>query len=79
MVATDLHESPRARALKDKDLLKEFRWYRKNASALDAFADRLCVSLLNPKAAWPNKPKLPSREEKKIPPLRHQGSQQIDK
>jgi hypothetical protein len=55
------------------------RWYGENAAALDAFARRLCLSLLNPMGAWPDRPKLPIREQKKSPQLHHQGSPHADK
>jgi len=70
MVATDFHGSPRAKNLKDKNLLDEFKWYRGSAATLDLFAHRLIMSLRNPEIAWPDRPELPSRGAKKSPPLR---------
>ncbi len=56
----------RAKKLKGKDLLKEFRWYTDCSEMLDDFADHMHVHLAFPtiEESWPTRPVLPKLGEK---------------
>lgn len=60
--------SPRAKSLRGKDLLKEFKEYSDFADALSIYADRLQahIPLHNP-PSWPERPQLPHAPRKKGP------------
>jgi hypothetical protein len=71
MVPNDFQSHPRAKKLKmkleHKTLLEEFKWCNESADALATFAKRLTMSLRNQEIAWPDRPKLPNRGQKKSP------------
>jgi hypothetical protein len=59
-----LFGNPRATKLKNKDLLKEFRWYREHASTLADFAEKIHWALIFPADfAWPDRPPLPRLDQ----------------
>lgn len=56
---------PRAKKLKDKDIMAELAWYAATAETLRAFADEATVCMFNwnrkgKRPAWPQRPRLPS-------------------
>jgi hypothetical protein len=53
--------SLRARQLKDKSLLEEFRWYRDHISRLANFAEGLHCAICSQDCALPDRPDLPPR------------------
>jgi hypothetical protein len=54
--------NPRAKQLKDKSLLEEFRWYRDHLARLAEFAENLQFGIKFPvDYTWPDRPQLPSR------------------
>ena len=58
-----LHMSghPRAKELKDKEVLGEFKWYRDHLEKLADFAEALHFALIFPDISWPDRPELPPR------------------
>jgi hypothetical protein len=53
--------NPRATELKDKNLLREFWWYKDHLARLAQFAERLHYAFTYaPDFAWPDRPELPS-------------------
>jgi hypothetical protein len=55
------HGNPHAKELAGKDLLSEYRWYRKHLSILAQFAQCFHYAIIDPNYAWPDRPKLPPR------------------
>ena len=57
--------NPRARALKDKNLLQEFRWFRDRMARLALFAEGLhhATLLSSCNFPWPIRPELPTRDQ----------------
>ena len=50
---------PRAKKLKDKELMNEFKWYGETAAVLAAFAQDIHLSLKQTSRPWPDRPPLP--------------------
>jgi hypothetical protein len=67
MVPYDFQQNPRARQLKGKELLNEFKLNRETAAILAAYAYGLAMSVRNPQISWPDRPSLPNRGQKKGP------------
>lgn len=71
LVPNDFLSHPRAKKLKgklrDKDIREELRWCSESAETLALFAKRLYMSFRNPEIAWPDRPRLPNRGQKKSP------------
>ena len=59
-------ENRRALRLVDKDLLSEFRWCRDMSLTLRNFTDDIWISLAA-RDAWPGRPALPNRGQRKTP------------
>ena len=64
---TSWSNSPRAKSLGGKDLLRELTWYRMSAVVLCLYVIDVCLAL-DPSARqpWPHRPLLPNAGEKKI-------------
>ena len=65
---TDWSDSPRAKALSGKDLMRELIWYRMTAVVFSQYVSSICLAL--DRAAqqpWPRRPVLPTAGEKTIP------------
>lgn len=68
MEALDFFMSPRAAALRGKDLLLDFKWQRESAAIIASFSQRIRLALyLRPQPPWPDKPSLPSRPKQFSP------------
>jgi hypothetical protein len=65
MVPNDFQHNPRAQKLKGKELLNEFKLNRETAAILADFTHRLTMSVRNKEIAWPDKPSLLNRGQKK--------------
>ncbi len=57
--------NPRAKKLIGKDILTEFEWYEQSADVLTRFARAARTALIIAGAAWPDRPRLPSLQQKK--------------
>jgi hypothetical protein len=65
MIPHTFFGNPRAQKLVGKDLLEEFRWYRRMAEVLGSHALRLKFYLRGVEGSpWPDRPELPSRGQK---------------
>jgi hypothetical protein len=53
--------NPRAKELKDKSIMGEFRWYRDHLENLADFAEELHFALTVHEIAWPDRPRLRPR------------------
>jgi len=60
----DFFGNPRAKTLRDKPLLEEFKWYRDHLSRLAQFSEALhyAITFLND-YTWPDRPELPPRDQ----------------
>lgn len=63
--------NPRATRLRNKDLLKEFKWYRNYAQTLADFAYAVFYARSSPYRPWPVRPLLPTQGQKKSRPTRN--------
>ena len=59
MIPADYFGNPRAKKLKGKDLLNEFRWYRQSADTLASYALRIRFVLSPGLTPWPDRPQMP--------------------
>ncbi len=72
MIPNDFQGNPRAKKLKDKDLLREFTFCADTAVVLTEYARQLAYAIRNSAhVPWPDKPSLPNRGQKKTPRDRH--------
>jgi len=55
----------RAQKLKDKDLIREFRWFYDTVTVLRDYAHEIQCSLVSDSAPWPDRPQLPNRGDTK--------------
>jgi hypothetical protein len=65
MVPNDFQQNPRARKLKGKNLLNEFKLNRDTAALLSGFALRLSSCVRSASITWPERLSLPNRGQKK--------------
>jgi hypothetical protein len=65
MVPNDFQQNPRARKLKGKNLLNEFKLNRDTAALLSGFALRLSSCVRSASITWPERPSLQNRGQKK--------------
>ena len=63
LAAADYTGHPRAKKLKDKELLSEFRWCAETAAILANFAARIHTCLTQPNVEWPERPQLPQLQK----------------
>ncbi len=59
VASSTFFQHPRAKKLGGKELLSEFRWYRKTADALSSYAQNVRLGLYAESFSWPNRPSLP--------------------
>jgi hypothetical protein len=65
---------PRGKALKVKDILKEYRRLRDTAILLRDFCFKIAQAMGDDNRPWPERPRLPGRAVAKIPPPHPQSS-----
>jgi hypothetical protein len=65
---------PRGKALKGKDILKEYRRLRDTAILLRDFCFKIAQAMGDDNRPWPERPRLPGRAVAKIPPPHPQSS-----
>jgi hypothetical protein len=70
MIAADFFGHPRAKKLTGKELLGEFRWYRKCAQVLAGYAQHVRLGLYVQPYSWPQRPSLPLLQSAKGQPSR---------
>lgn len=67
----DMYGNPRATALnKQQDILGFFAWSSECSKIFDLFTQNLIVALIR-SSAWPSRPQLPNRGQKKTHPSQH--------
>jgi hypothetical protein len=62
--AISFFKNPRAQRLREKDILREFAWYEGTAEALRRHARAVRAALSDERYPWPQKPLLPTLEQK---------------